>query len=39
MVDDLAEDGVIGGDEKRTSSEPKTARLATVSPAEVRKGT
>jgi hypothetical protein len=39
MVDDLAEDGVVGGDEKRTSPEPKTARLAAVSPTEVRKGT
>jgi hypothetical protein len=46
MVDDLAGDrdgvagrSVVGGDKERTSPETGTARLATASPAETRKGT
>jgi hypothetical protein len=46
MIDDLAGDGdgaagrdVAGGDEERTSPEPRTARLAAASPAKARKGT
>jgi hypothetical protein len=46
MIGDLAGDGdgaaghsVADGDEERTSTEPRTARLATASPAEARKGT
>jgi hypothetical protein len=45
MVDDLTGDGdgmagrgIGSGDEERTSPEPRTVRLAAVSPAEARKG-
>jgi hypothetical protein len=46
MVDNLIGDGdgttdcgVAGGDEERTSPEPRMVRLAATTPTEVRKGT